>query len=145
MYFCIYFSVFVFVALLANKDEHNRQLNIMKIAYNAYWFFCAIAFDYCVFFDFSFSCISFLMLSFLMNKRCIINAFNIWSFITIPLSFALRFPLIWLFRLVEPPLAVEVSLLMRPQSGTACQKQSGTDKLLKVKLGEIYPRAERNK
>ena len=40
-------------------------------------------------------------------------------------DFVLRRPLFWLFRgPVAQPLAVEVSLLLRPQSGTACQKQS---------------------
>ena len=40
-------------------------------------------------------------------------------------DFVLRRPLLWLFRgPVEPPSAVDVSLLLRPQSGTACQKQS---------------------
>jgi len=39
-------------------------------------------------------------------------------------DFVLRRPLFWLFRgPIEQPLAVEVSLLLRPQSGTACQKQ----------------------
>ena len=40
-------------------------------------------------------------------------------------DFVLRRPLLLLFRRhVEPPSAVDVSLLLRPQSGTACQKQS---------------------
>jgi len=40
-------------------------------------------------------------------------------------DFILRRSLFWLFhRRVEQPLAVEVSLLLRPQSGTACRKQS---------------------
>ena len=40
-------------------------------------------------------------------------------------DFVLRRPLVLLFRgPVEPPSAVDVSLLLRPQSGTACQKQS---------------------
>jgi len=37
----------------------------------------------------------------------------------------LRLPLLWLLRgPVEPSLVVDVSLLLQPQSGTACQKQS---------------------
>ena len=40
-------------------------------------------------------------------------------------DFVLRRPLLLLFRgPVEPPSAVDVSLLLRLQSGTACQKQS---------------------
>ena len=39
--------------------------------------------------------------------------------------FVLRRPLFWLFRgPVAQPSAVEVSQLLRPQSGTACRKQS---------------------
>jgi len=39
-------------------------------------------------------------------------------------DFVLRLPLLWFLRgPVEPPLVVEVSLLRRPQSRTACQKQ----------------------
>jgi len=41
------------------------------------------------------------------------------------IDFVFRRPLFWLFRgPVEQPLAAEVSLLLRPQTGTACRKQS---------------------
>jgi len=44
--------------------------------------------------------------------------------------YAVRLPLLLLFRApVEPPLVVEVYLLLRPQSGTACQKQSVLQRL----------------
>ena len=40
-------------------------------------------------------------------------------------DFVLRRPLLWLFRVPTVYLsAVDVSLLLPPQSGTACQKQS---------------------
>ena len=40
-------------------------------------------------------------------------------------DFALRLSLLWLSqRPAEPPLTVELSLLVRPQSATTCQKQS---------------------
>ena len=60
----------------------------------------------------------------LASREPIVNIVNIPIYDLSIYDFVLHRPLLLLFRgPVEPPSAVDVSLLLRRQSGTACQKQ----------------------
>jgi len=109
-------SVFLFLAIYT--DHGMKPLFVSSCVPDVCWRLKSTVLD------FGFRCSPTAAFTAQHPSTCQVN-FNVSLMFTHVSDFVLRLPLLLLSRgPVKLPLVVDVSLLLRPQSGTTCQKQS---------------------